>query len=222
MRKSISIAIVVAATFAAAANAAIITYQTPAGSTLDGKPVSAQATFTTGLNQVVISMMNTQANPTSVIQCLSDLGFTISTGQTVGTLSSSSGLERSIAGNGTFTNGSNVATGWQLETGPLRLHVLGTPIGPAHTVIGGPNNSNIYSNANGSIAGNGPHNAFLTGPITFTISVPGVTADSSISAMYFSYGTTEGNNVPGQQVPEPATLALLAIGGLTLLRKRPV
>jgi hypothetical protein len=84
-----------------AAHADLIIYGTPSGSTAGGQPVSAQAQFTTSAGELSIELTNLQANPTSVVQNISDLFFTISTGQLSGTLSSSSGTERSVAKNGT-------------------------------------------------------------------------------------------------------------------------
>jgi hypothetical protein len=206
---------------ASVAGATSITYSTPSGSTQGGLPVSATATFVTGTDSLTITLTNLQANPTGVIQNLSDLAFVLSGGQTSGTLISSSGLERDVAANGTFTDGSTVATGWELETGSgLRLHVLGTAIGPAHTIIGGPDGSNVYSNANGSIAGNDPHNPFLAGTVTFNLSVLGVTAESTVTSATFSFGTTEGNNTPGDcgdcipRVPEPDVATLFVLSGV--------
>ncbi len=207
---------------ASVAGATTITYSTPTGSTLGGLPVSATATFTTGTDSLEITLTNLQTNPTSVIQNLSDLAFILSSGQTSGTLTSSSGLERDVAANGTFTDGSVVSTGWELETSGsgLRLHVLGTAIGPAHTIIGGPDGSNVYSNGNGSITGNGPHNPFLAGTVTFDLTILGLTADSTVTGVTFSFGTTEGNNVPGDcgdcipRVPEPDSATLFVISGV--------
>jgi hypothetical protein len=207
-----------------------VTFVTPAGSSTGGGPVSAQAVFTTSLNTLNIVLTNLQANPTDVAQNLSDLSFTLSTGQTTGTLTSSSGMERTVNKGGTFTDGSVVSTGWQLGTSPLELDVLGTPVGPAHLIIGPPGASNLYSNANGSIAGNGPHNPFLTGPVMFTLDIPGVTVDSTVTAATFSFGTTAGINVPGMVphpfVPEPSSLMLVgvAVAGLAVRhgrRRRP-
>lgn len=200
---------------ATSAEASTSTYVIPGGTTVGGQPVSATATFVTSTNDLQITLTNLQNNPTSVIQNLSDLAFTLSTGQTVGSLLSSSALERTVNGDGTFTNGSTVSTGWQLETSGsgLRLHVLGTPIGPAHTLIGDSGAGNLYSNANGSIAGNGSHNPFITGTATFDIQIIGLIASSLVNSATFSFGTTEGANVPGvPRVPGPATLLLLGSG----------
>ena len=198
------------------AEASTSTYVIPGGTTVGGQPVSATATFVTSTNDLQITLTNLQNNPTSVIQNLSDLAFTLSTGQTVGSLLSSSALERTVKDNGTFTNGSTVSTGWQLETSGsgLRLHVLGTPIGPAHTLIGDSGAGNLYGNANGSIANeNGPHNPFITGTATFDIQIIGLIASSLVNSATFSFGTTEGANVPGvPRVPGPATLLLLGSG----------
>jgi len=195
-----------------------------------GLPVSASATFTTLANEVQLSLTNNQANPTSVIQNLSDVVFHLSTGQNSGSILSSSGTERTVNSNGTFAAGPTVSTGWALSTNGtgLQLNVLGTAIGPAHTVIGPPGAGNLYSNANGSIAnGPGPHNPFLFGPIVFDLSVPGVTTGSTVSSVDFSFGTTEGNDVSGtpSPVPEPTTLLLLGstmagLGALARSRRR--
>ena len=206
--------------FSGVASASSITLNTAPGATAGGQAISASATVNITGGTVSITLSDTLANPTDAGQLLSDFDFVLSSGQTVATLSSSSGLERMVAGNGTYTDGSTVATGWGIDNlgGGIRLHVLGTPIGPAHTVIGGPDGSNVYSNANGSIAGNGAHNPFLVGPVTFTLAVAGVTADTTVTGGYFSFGTTEGNNVPftprtsESPTPEPLSSALVGTG----------
>ena len=177
-----------------------------------------------GVGTVTILLANNQTGEKDVGQNLSDLFFTISTGQKSGTLSSSSGLERTVASNKSFTDGSTVAAGWVLSTSGASLHldVLSGAghAGPAHTILGPPT-GNSYPNAVGSIAGNGPHNPFLAESATFVINVTGITAASTISAVTFSFGTTDGSDeINGIPVPEPTTIALVALGGLALLAVR--
>ena len=197
------------------ASAAIVTYATPVGSTTGGQPVNASATFTTGAGTIHIDLVNAIVDPKSVVQNVSDLKFTVSTGQNTGTLTGSSALERTVNSGGSYSNGSLVSSGWSLTTlgSALYLNVLGTAIGPAHTLIGSPDGSNVYGNANGSIAGNGPHNPFLFGTLAFDLAVPGVTASSTISSAIFSFGTTQdGNLVTGAVVPVPAAVWLFGTG----------
>jgi hypothetical protein len=218
MLRGVILAVILVLPMSGLVSADTITYFTPPGAMVGGLPVNAAATFTTSAGTVAVTLWNNEADPTGVIQNLSDLRFTLATGEMTGTLTSSSGLERTVHSGGTYTDGLLVATGWQLETNPLRLHVLGTPTAPAHTVLGLPGVGDLYNNANPSIAGNGPHNPFLTGPISFTMSIPGVTDLSTISSAVFSFGTSEGNDVPG--IPEPATAALVGVGTLLVVLRR--
>jgi len=214
-----------------AAYAATVTFVTPPGATTSG-PVDASATFITSANQISVSLSNFQPNITDVAQALSDLSFVYSGSNLSGQLlSSSSGQEITVAGDGTFTTGDTVSTGWALSSpasNALLLNVLGTPIGPAHLIIGPPDAGSVYSNANGSIAGNGPHNPFLNQSALFVISLAGITDSTLITSATFSFGTTDGALlVPGapSTVPIPGALPLFAtgLGALGLLgwrRKR--
>ena len=203
------------------AHAAVIVYKTPANSTTGGQSVSAQATFTTSTNQVSILLENLQVNPKSAVQALSGLQFAMSGGQTFGSLSSSSGTQRTIWNSGAFSVGSNASTGWGLSHvgSSLMLDLLGQSTAPTHTIIGPSDAGNLYSNANSSIT-NGTHSPFFGMSATFVLSVPGVTASSSVSSAIFQFNTSAGNTVTGTPVPEPATIAPLAAASAGLVRRR--
>src|SRR5262249_866643 len=146
-------------------------------------------------NTLSIVLANLQANPTDVAQLLSDLSFTLGNGGSLtgATLASSAGQEITVAADGTFTLGSTVATGWVPTLGGTSgsLDVLGAGgAGPSHLIIGPPGPGGTYSNANGSIAGNKPHNPFLNDVATFSITGSGITADTTITGVTFSFGTT--------------------------------
>jgi hypothetical protein len=205
------------------ARAALITISTPAGSSTGGQPVSAKATFTTGTDSVTVLLENLQADPRSVTQNLSGLQFHLAginpqTGSTQ--LASSSGTERTVGSDGHFTNGGSASTGWSLSTvgSDLKLNLLGTPAAPAHTIIGPPDGSGVYSNANPSIT-NGIHSPFFGGSASFTLNVPGVTALTDVTSAIFQFNTSPGFTVNGV-VPEPQCAAILFATGLTVLRRR--
>ena len=116
------------------------------------------------------------------------------------------------------------ATGWQLRTtdGQLDLHVLDLQgVTPSRTIVGPPDGSNTYGSANGSIAGNKPHNPFLAENATFEIDVPGVTSRSGITHVTFDvtfgFGGDPGDTIT---VAEPTTMGLIALGGLGVLLRR--
>ena len=201
-------------------------FSTTPGATLNGLPVSAQASFTLAPDQLTITLTNLEANPTSVIQNLSGIEFLLSDGLSSGSLASSIGTEITIASQGTVTLGSSVSTGWVLNAingGMLQLTMLGTALAPSHTIIGPADGSGIYSNGNNSIAGNGPHNPFLDQTATFVLSVPGLKTNTTVSNVTFSFNTDVGYNAPGiPRVPEPVTEALIgsALFFVALIRRR--
>jgi hypothetical protein len=200
-----------------------ITFVTPAGSSTGGGPVNAEADFTTGANSLTITIKDLQANPSDVAQLVSDLSFTLGNGGSL-TGSSQTGAssqELTVNGNGTFSIGANLTTvpavGWVYSTSSSTAghldDLVGTGhAGPAHLIIGPPGAGGTYSAANGSVQGNGPHNPFLNQSATFTITGAGITANTTITSMSFSFGTTPGVFVQGQAVPEPSSLVLSLVG----------
>jgi hypothetical protein len=212
---------------AAGCSASSIVYVTPPGSTVSGGPVSSSATFTPGNGTLTIEIDDLFANPTSAGQLVSDLQFNLRTADITATLTSSSAQEITIAG-GVGSVGPTVSTGWgfgSYQSGYIVCVIcpggLSQPptAQPSETIIGpGP-----YTNANGSINNNGPHNPFLNQSATFTITAPGITDSTTVSDVVFSFGTPFGNTVPGIPTPEPGTTALIGAGlvAVFLVRRSP-
>jgi hypothetical protein len=187
-------------------------------------PVSAAAEFTTGDGYVDVKIWNTIVDQTAGQQSISDLAFILSNGAlyTDVTGFTSSGRERTITtppplgdpNNGQFVVGAIVDTGWGVDpyTGGIKLNVLGHLAPPYHLIVGLPNGvTGLYNNANASIGGENPQ-LFGTeaNPVFFHLLVTGVTADTSVDFVQFSYGTN------GAVVPIPPSVLLMGSGLLGL------
>jgi hypothetical protein len=178
-------------------------------------------TITAGAGTVTITLNNnlTNAQVISVIQNISGVYFEVS-GYNGGlvTLSSSNSAQSTnidVAGNAVLAGAVN-PTGWGAGSNGNTITVcvvcafgIGPTAGPEQTIIGG-TGTGTYANANGSIAGNDPHNPFLVGTTTFTLVVPGVTAESTFSNVVIQFGTDA--TPPTTTIPEPASMLLLRTG----------
>jgi hypothetical protein len=183
----------------------ITTCTTPNGATVNGVPVSAMATFHPSQDSIHVTVMNSLSNPVDVGQLISSVAFTLSTGQTTGTLEASFAKSLiSVQKNGgvPVSKGIFQPTGWALAdnfNGGFQLCVLCNSlgsIGPSHLLIGPPAASGNYASANGSITSN-PHNPFTAGLDIFSIGVPGVTSTSTITTAVFGFSTQAGVTVSG-------------------------
>jgi hypothetical protein len=176
---------------------------TQPGAAVGDGPVSAEAVFTTGEGFISITLSNLQADPRSAGQLLNGVAFTLSEGQTSGSLGPNSANLRQVKSGGVFTDFGPSSTGWALASDSgagLRLCVLCSNLGaagPSHLLIGAPAGSGRYASANGSIAGNRPHNPFTAESATFLVYVPGLTESSTVTSVTFFFGTQDGITAPG-------------------------
>jgi hypothetical protein len=176
----------------------------------------------TGNGTVTITLNNnlTNAQVVSVIQNVSGVYFQVSgyNGGAVSLSGSNSTQSTNIdnGGNAVLAGAVN-PTGWAAGHSGSTITAcvicafgISSPAGPDQTLIGG-TGSGAYASANGSIAGNNPHNPFLAGTLTLTLVVPGVTVNSTFSDVVIQFGT-EATPPQTQQVPEPASMLLLGSG----------
>lgn len=249
LMKSWAIAICAVAVMVLAGSAArgsMITFATAADAqSSDSQPVKIQATFTTWTDHVKLTLNNLIVNPKSVSQNVSGVLFTLSGGQTSGSISDAPNVElRTIHSDGSYDHTSG-ASEWGLTNYNSQLYFTAINTGglstawPEHTLIGQPDSSGFYSNGKGSLSdqnngngkgngngnGNGqsPHNPFVYGPLTVTFYVAGVTGGTTVSDVTFTIGTGQGSSadtVSTQVVPAPGSLALLGVGALLGLRRR--
>jgi len=199
-----------------------ITFVVPSGTTVNGLPVSGFATVTTGMGQMDIHLVNLQDNPKSVIQGFNGVSFVLPEGLAATGILFGSAEAVNIASDGSYTSLGDISIGWVLDSSGLMVGMLlpgGS--GPAQLLLGGPDSEGIYSDANGSIAGNNPHNPFLKEGLDLTLSVPGMTPDTEVLGSTIYFGTASGQGVPLESsAPEPVSLTLSGVGlaGLAFLR----
>lgn len=213
------------------ARAGVFTLSTDAGANNNGLPVSAEAIVTTSNGTVQVQLTNME-DPTSAMgQVLTGFTFKLSNGATTGNVTSGSADVVVVHGDGTIqdlgTNpifgnvviGGTSYQGWTLGNGPY-LSVFGS---------GTPNFGDLdyqtHYNANGSIAGNSPHNPFSRGTMDFVMNVSGVTANTSITNGTFQFGTNQSggyivtvpDNLSPSPTPEPASLACWCLLGISAI-----
>jgi PEP-CTERM motif len=214
------------------AGAGTITYTGNASSVAGD--LAAKAIFTTGDGVISVVLSNEVA--ASVVrnpgQAVSDITFTLS--NNAGTL----GTQTAAGQFGDISDKPNpgvvtyVASDDQTgDTTPIRWFT-GTNAGVSgDTVtleaIGGGQPSQMiapfivdggrYTNANNGLRN---FDSYVIGPATFTLDLSGVTANTTVTAVTFSFGTLPDffvAGIPGTPaVPEPSTLTLAGIGGLCL------
>jgi hypothetical protein len=180
-----------------------------------GDPINALAVITLSAGGLSLDLENLQLNPKDAGQVISAINITLNG---VTTSASFNGTQPEtlvdIASKpNTFATSSGTLAGWSPSQSGS---VVSIATSNTDTIIGGPGGT-TYSNANSSIAGNGPHNPFIFEDGLFNLLVGGVTAGSIVTAVTINFGTaTDVVTAQLQPTPLPAALPLFA-GGLGLM-----
>jgi hypothetical protein len=171
--------------------------------TVAASPVSGIIAFLVpSANNLIVDITDTQANPRSVGQLISDISFTASGTTGPATVMSSSGQKISIAKKtGIAILGPVCPMMWGINNSGSTI-TLSAPIsGPSNSIIGPAGAGGVYINADGSIAGNHAHNPFATGMVAFDLSVPGLDAVTQWGDLLVSLVPRRGMFFPSRRPP---------------------
>jgi hypothetical protein len=196
------------------------------GLSSDGHPVSATADFTAVGDVVTVKLTNTTTTTLDAGELFTGVDFTIS-GLTP-TLTSDTGIERTINNDGTFSDTATAQDlSWSLVSLGGGTWQLNFNPNAEHAIVGPPSGGN-YAGANGSIKGNPGHNPFAAEMAVFELNVPGISQAPlpSVVVESFRFGTAlnpgTGTITPGTglEVPEPAAAVLLLCAALLVSASR--
>ncbi len=196
-------------------------------------PLDATITFNFSLaaKDLTITIDNTTPSTYSAGELIRSVGFSLAGVTAPATLDNAAmvGEERTVANNGSFTDSAELANSqltspwtFNANSGIYTLSAAGSK-----DLVIGPANANGEYSGVGSIDGNHGHNPFVTSGASFTINLPGITPGSEVAGnnIVVGYGTSNfTTSVPmtftSSSAPEPATLGMLAVGGVGLLLGR--
>lgn len=202
------------------AQASIYTF-TGSGANL-GNNATANFTFNAALDTLTVVLTNTTSTTLDAGDLFTGIRFGL--GGLVPTLSTDSGIQRTVSGTGTYTDTPGaVNLSWSRTSLGGGLYQLDFNPDAKDALIGPPT-AGTYAGANGSIKGNPGHNPFAAQTATFVFSVPGLLDTTPLTVTAFLFGTgpsvATGTIVPPPDpeptVPEPASLmvfSLLAMAG---------
>lgn len=220
------------ATMAMPCFSAGITFNTQAGQTQNGFPVSASATLNLfNSNTLILTLDNLETNPTSDNQALSSFTFSVAGDLGITSITSIAQtvtIDGDAAGDYSLSSGP-VSSGWTANysngstTSISLCDGSGSGCnGAKNALVGAPNANNAYASANSSLTSS-VNNPFLFETVTFTITgtnMPSTAALSGISNVNFGFTADAAKThaaVFGLQIlPEPPS-GLMPLAGLALM-----